>query len=304
MLKGNSVMTKVVEFQTSDAWRLEMEVFSPPGGRDVRAALLMGPAMMVNRRCLDRPRGAGFATYLASRGYLCYTIDFRGHGASEPRAAEGGSWSYDDIALIDIPEAIGWIKARHPDLPLGLVGNSLTGHAGLGMLGRMPEVPIDFVVSLAANVRLPPLEPSRRRWAKKVFQFHAMGLLTRIFGYFPSRLVRMGPEDEARPYVDQLVDCVKNKRWTTADGSYDYLEGLGRVRVPVLAIAGRGDRLMCHPVCSELFHGRLEKADLDHRVYGKGDLGLTYSPGHVELVADPRSAPIWEAIADWMDGQV
>jgi hypothetical protein len=44
--------------------------------------------------------------------------------------------------------------------------------------------------------------------------------------------------------------------------------------------------------------GKLPAAEV--WVVGHGDHGLTYDPGHMELVTDERSRPVWAAVARWI----
>jgi predicted alpha/beta hydrolase len=276
------------------AYRIE------PGGSP-KAVLILGHAMMANARSLDRPAGKGLASYLAGRGYLCYCLDVRGHGGSGRSTSDGNDWSYDDIMFKDLPGAAETIRALHPDKKLAVLGHSLLAHGCLGMLGRYPEFPIDAVVSIAGNIWLPQLDRNCARRAEKTFQLALMFGLSELWGRFPARMIRMGPEDVARAYTRQFWEWWRKDRWTTADGTWDYLGGLARVTRPVLAICSAGDRLMCHPECSDAFTSHLTKAKLCHRIVGRKETGLAYDPDHMQLVVDPRSIPVWAMIADWLD---
>src|SRR5439155_24409513 len=122
------------------------------------------------------------------------------------------------------------------------------------------------------------------------------GLGTWPLGYFPARRLGMGSEDVSRGFVAAFQDLRRTGRWRSADGRIDYAAGLARAQAPVLAVAGRGDRLFCHPACSVLFHRRLSRCRIWHWIVGRAS-GLEYDPGHMQLVTDPRSAPLWHAIA-------
>jgi len=74
------------------------------------------------------------------------------------------------------------------------------------------------------------------------------------------------------------------------------------VTVPVLAIAGAGDELMCHPECSEEFVSYLINSEVTHRTFGLGDAGLTFNPDHMSLVTSVKSKPVWEYAVSWLDG--
>lgn len=271
-------------------WTLIVEADPPPPGLAPWGVVVAGHAMMCDRRTLDRPRGAGLAGTLAAAGLYVYRFDARGHGESGPGAHAGGRWSYDDLALGDLPAVVAWARARHPDLPLAVVGHSLMGHAALLWLGQAPAAPVDAVVTLGANVWVRSLEPSAARWLVKRATAEVWWAVTAALGRFPARRIGMGTDDEALDYVGDLC------RWTRrsacrrrADGA-DYLAGLARVRAPVLALAGGADRLLCHPEAARRFHAPIP----DHEV--------RVIPGvdHMGLVLDPRMRPAWRAAADWL----
>src|SRR6218665_4165967 len=52
--------------------------------------------------------------------------------------------------------------------------------------------------------------------------------------------LRLGPDDETRPLMNQWFRWNMSGRWRGKDG-FDYLEALREVRVPTLCMAGAGD---------------------------------------------------------------
>jgi len=293
---ASSDLSKVV---TEDGWELALRHL-PASGRGKGIAVL-AHAMMVDSRSMDRPTGAGFASHLAAGGWHVYLFDVRGHGASTPLADEGGLWSYDEIVRYDLPAVIDAVRARHAGLPVVLVGHSLGGHASAAGAGcGFYSLPPDAHVLLSANMWLPRLEPSWWRRRLKGFVTWLMWWVTLLVGRFPSRRIGMGPADEAKPYVADIRRFWTSRRWESLGGEHDYLEGLTRVRGPILALVGRGDRLLAHPTGAQNWCDRFGPGRVDFRVLGKGDLGLTFDPDHMTLVTDDRAAPIWDVILEWM----
>jgi predicted alpha/beta hydrolase len=292
---------------TDDGWSLDVRTLPPPG--TPCAVVVSGHAMMVDRRSMDRPAGAGLASTLAAGGFAVHLADLRGHGASGPVPAEGGSWTYDDIVWRDLPALVRDARARHPGIPAFLVGHSLAGHCALaaaasGAYAAAGTEPPDGHVLLAVNTWMRGLDPSRWRDVLRWRDMLAFRAATALVGRFPSRTLGMGPADEAKPYVEDLVRTFTSGRWTSRDGAHDYYAGLPGVRGPILSLVGRADRLMAHPEYVRIWSERLTGAALDLRVLAAGDLGLVRDPGHMELVTDPGSRGVWEEIATWMASQV
>ncbi len=64
-----------VSVRCDDGWILRGQRMPGPG-----PVVVCGHAMMVDRRTLDRPRGAGLASALAEAGLDVVMMDARGHG--------------------------------------------------------------------------------------------------------------------------------------------------------------------------------------------------------------------------------
>jgi predicted alpha/beta hydrolase len=281
------------EVRTDDGVTLAVEHFPPPG--DAHGACWLGHAFLANRRSLDRS-GGGLASAIAAAGLHAYAVDLRGHGLSQPDGAPL-PWTYADLIRHDLPAVTRFVRERHPDLRVGAVGHSLTGHAALAWLGTTGERPLDAVVTIGANIWLRRLEPSRVRWAKKRAVLGFLRGISLVAGKVPAKAVGFGSEDAPATFMREFLRWSRTDSWSSPEG-VDYLASLARVRAPVLAVMGTGDKLLCHPVCGEAFHRRLTAAPLDLHVAGRGDLG--FDPGHMEMVTDKRSKPLWTRIAAWL----
>ena len=290
----------------ADGWVLagELVVDAPPV-----AVAVVGHAMMVDRRTLDRPRGRGLASTLAAAGVACVVADLRGHGKSVPRAADGGDWSYDDLVEHDVATLAAFARARFPSLPLACVGHSLFGHVALAHLSRHPDADVDALVLLAVNAPSPSWDaalrspsnalrsPSRTLQAlRRRAGIELMGLATRAFGYLPARRLRYGTDDESAGYVRDFLRNGRTHRWRARDG-FDYFDGLARIDRPLLAITGAGDRYMSPPDDARAIAARVPAAQF--RVVGRHS-GLAFDPDHMGLVLDERARPVWNQAADFI----
>jgi predicted alpha/beta hydrolase len=231
--------------------------------------------------------------------------NLRGRAGSGPDVDAGGSWNYDEIIRYDLPACIAAARRLRPGF-VWSVGHSLAGHAsiaaaGCGLYGGEPP---DGHVLLSSNTWTPDLEPSwwmRRRKATAVLIFD---LIQRSMGRFPSRGFGMGPVDECSDYVSDIVRIWRTNRWGSRDGEHDYLAAMPHVTGPVLAVIGKGDDLMAHPVGAKRWLDHLGEGRADFWLVGDGDRGLAFDPDHMTVVTDERARPLWEAIAGWMVEQV
>ncbi len=285
--------------ETADGWRLDL--LHLPAAGSARGAILAGHAMMVDRRSLDRPEGGGMLSFLASQGWEVYAPDLRGRGSSGPTTAEGGRWSYDDLVRYDLPACLAAVRARSKGLPVVVMGHYLSGHvsvaaAGVGCYAQQPEAH----VLISANMWAPGLEDSSGMRLLKWGACLVLGFFARFIGNFPARRLRVGPVDESGTYISDLVRFWREDRWGAADGSVDYLASMTDVEGPVLALIGRGDRLLAHPAGAKRWSELIGASGAEFRVLGRGDLGLSFDPDHMTLVTDPRSRPIWQEIHRWL----
>lgn len=284
--------------RTSDGWSLRADVHEP-AGNPVGVAVL-AHAMMARRTEFDRPEGRGVRQLLVARGWRVVSFDFRGHGDSGPVPAEGGRYGYDDLVARDLPAIHAFARARdRKKRRMVLVGHSLGGHVGLAAQGT-GLVSFDRIVGVAANLWMPQLERSALRRAVRLAMLGAVELTASRLGRFPSRALRIGSDDEATPYLRDLARFARTGRWTSADGSVDYLASLAHVTVPVLQLVSAGDHLACRPEGGARFldccGGPRELVRVD-----RADDGGP-APGHMGIITSGRIGSVWERVESWMRG--
>jgi predicted alpha/beta hydrolase len=100
-----------------------------PSGPPV-AVVALSHAMMVERRTLDAPEGAGLLSSLVAHGLQVLWFDQRGHGQSVGSAATGMRWDYDSL-VADAGGIAAYLAEVEPQLPKLAVGHSLFGHVAL-----------------------------------------------------------------------------------------------------------------------------------------------------------------------------
>jgi predicted alpha/beta hydrolase len=171
-------MIHTIELQSGAG--LVLRTFEPAGAP--LAAVVLPSAMGVTQNFYAR-----FAEWLAARGYLAATFDYRGIGQSAPASLRGFEVDIRDWATQDCAAVIDFMKARAPQLPLYWVGHSLGGQ----LLGLIPNRErIDRVVTIATGNGY-WLENS---WQTRRFVwwlwFVAVPLALRIAGYFPGKRLR------------------------------------------------------------------------------------------------------------------
>lgn len=235
----------------------------------------------------------GLAEHLAGRGFSCWVFDWRGHGDS---GRNDFNHSFDDVAEQDVPAILDAVRQRS-----GQPSAFWIGHSGGGLIASMwaarhPNLARQQLRGLvligsqatAAGKRL------RHRWTIVAFDW-----MLRWRRIAPSRPKNVGPEAESARLMRQWCQWNLRRRFHSQDG-FDYLAGLADVGLPVLGVAGSGDRFIAPAAgCAALV-----------AAFGGSDVRLelfSSSAGHREdyshnrlLLSRNASLEIWPRIAEWL----
>jgi predicted alpha/beta hydrolase len=287
-----------LEIRTEDRETLAAELLEPAGRPALGTAILAHP-MFANRSVFSRPRGQGVGRLFHEAGWRTLAFDFRGHGGSTAAGTlerDMLAWSYDDLVRVDLPTVARVARSRWPGSPVVVVGHSLGGHVALASHGA-GLLDVDRLVIAGGNIWHRHLEPSRRVWLMKLATIGGMGALSKRRGYFPVRALRLGTDDEADPYIQDLARFALSGEWTSRDGRVDYGEGLARVTVPTFSLTSEGDRLYCRPVCASRMLAKLPR--LTEHVIAGDDRGGP-PPGHVAMVTSGLVREPWMRALRWL----
>ena len=113
--------------KASDGWPLETTLFRPT---DARMAVLVSAGTGFPRGFYGR-----FARWMAERGAVVLTYDYRGIGGSRPDDLAAMQMDYPGWGRLDMPAALKALKVAAPGLPVFHVGHSVGGH----FVGFMPN---------------------------------------------------------------------------------------------------------------------------------------------------------------------
>jgi pimeloyl-ACP methyl ester carboxylesterase len=273
-----------LEIRASDGTVLRALVDDPPEGVALSGTVVLAHAMLARKSTFGRRDRPGLSSELAARGFRTVAFDFRGHGDSVGLP----EWGYDDLVRRDLPAVVECARARGDDKPVIVLGHSLGGTVALAAQGS-GRIDADALVVVGSNIWLRRLEPSRLRWAAKTAIARAVLAVSSRASGLPARRLRLGTDDASGRYVADLFRGVTDDAWSSADGRDDYFACLAQVRVPVAAVLGERDRLLCHPDSGEAFARRCA-----------GPIAVFGAPaGHMDLVTDERSRTVVAQAVDW-----
>ena len=230
------------------------------------------------------------ATRMVRAGYAVHGYDQRGHGyAQGPRAQVR---RFEDL-IGDLAQFVATVRAWHPEAPLVLFGHSMGGVVAVRAL-QTDAVRADLLVLSSPALRDGNDVPG---WVR--------ALVARLAEPFPSLpTVRLDtsalsrdPAEVEAYRLDPAVfhGPVKARLGTqmTKHGALA-LEHAAQLRVPVLIVHGKADRLAQPGASGEL-----------HRALHGGDATLElYDDGPHELFHDPLRDQVTADVLAWLDAKL
>ena len=265
----------------ADGTELPVRVWKPDGAPT--AVILALHGFNDYSKAFDRP-----AQRLTGAGAIVYAYDQRGFGDAPHR----GIWPGTDTLTADLRSAAALVKARHPDLPFILMGESMGGAVIITALGSENAPSTDKVVLVAPAV-----------WSRAImpeWQSTALGIAAHSIPavqFTGSGLGKM-PSDN----IDMLREMSRDKKvikWTRVDAVYGLTNLMDAAYAaapslhgPVLILFGEKEDILPKTALSR-FERRLP-AD------GCGLRLVSYKSGFHMLLRDLQSETVLTDIAAWM----
>jgi predicted alpha/beta hydrolase len=276
--------------RTPDGATLVMRVWEPDWLE--HGNVVIGGAMGVRQDYY-----AAFAQWLAGQGWRVTTFDYRGHGRSLPEGhslrgleADLFDWARDYEAVID------HAHAALPDAPLYLLGHSL-GAQLPGLLGNQHKV--SGMLSVAAGSGYWRENAPQLRRMIWYFWWLLVPLATRLFGYFPGRMLRKVGDLPRGVILQWRRWCLDPKYSVGAEGE-SVRQGYANVRFPVLALSFTDDELMTLRGTHSLIN-LYENASRQVYRIAPADLAVGRI-GHFGSFRSDQQSVLWPRIDGWLQG--
>lgn len=280
---GENPARDEITIVASDDFRLAATIFRPrsPSGR----AVLLHAATGVKREFYGR-----FAAYLASRGFLVLSFDYRGIGASRRGSLARFPARMRDWAQLDAGAALAFLAKEAGDARLFCVGHSFGGNA----LGLVPGIE-RYSGALFVGVQ----SGYWRNWdgrykAGMWFLTHALlPSVSSLLGYFPMKALGQG-EDLPGGVASEWAGWCRNPRY--AAGAVGP-EGYAKLVAPVRSIWISDDTYAPKRATEALFGlypniASGEIVPVDAAPHG----GI----GHFGFFRERFRDTLWREAADWL----
>lgn len=238
----------------------------------------------------------GLARYLAGRGHDCWLLDFEGHGCSDKILPAA---DFETMFLSGANAALDHVVTMTQGR-IHWVGHSGGGLAALMALAKRPELTekMHSLVMLGSQACDAGQSVSHRAVLR------LSQLLTRMLGFVPARVLRLGPEDEVAEVMLQWYRWNLRAHWQ-GSGDFDYLKALREheslAGLPVLSMAGSGDRFIAPPEACRKLHALLPGTAKAWQECGI-DQKFAEDFTHSRLISSRAAArEIWPRIAGWLE---
>jgi len=271
--------------RATDGYALALTRFT--SGEPVAGTVLLAGAMGVPQDFYFP-----FAGYLAEHGFHALTFDYRGMGESRPATLRGFEADVTRWAERDLEAMLHEAQRAAPAAPLFVLGHSLGGQI-LGITPGNAGVHAAITVTAGSGYyRYNDRIPGRVRF----LWFVAMPLLTRLFGYFPGRRLRM-VGDLPRGVARQWRSWCLHPEYLLAEGEASRA-AFARVTTPILGYSFEDDDLITRPAIDHL-HSFYRNATVERRHLRPEDAGESRI-GHFGYFSGRSRDTLWKDTLAWM----
>jgi alpha-beta hydrolase superfamily lysophospholipase len=264
----------------SDNTRLPLKIWLPDG--PPKAVVLGLHGYGDYSRAFEKP-----GPLWAQGGIATYAYDQRGFGAT----ASFNRWSGVPVMIEDMKAAIGLLRARHPGIPLYVVGESMGGSIAMAALGGENPPKLDGLILIGPAVRGRETLGAVGRGGLSFFAHSIPWFPVSTVGmdYQPTNNLALLQELSKDPLIIKTprVDTV----WGLVDAMDAALAAAPRMKPPLLILYGQNDRLVPRDIM-KLMLSRLPK-DQGIRI-------ASYAKGYHMLLRDLDGALVQRDALAWM----
>lgn len=232
---------------------------------------------------------SSLAPFLPPTGIALYAPDLRGHGLSEGRRGDIETFNLyqDDVATV-----VRWVREKHPDLPLFLLGESMGTPIAITYAASAPADAKPDFLALIACVVAPTVKPHFDEVFRTLYYLARDRRRTTI--------PITGREEEGIRDLE-FIKVLKGDELFNRKVSVRFLSGMSlhmrrasrlylRLTLPVFMAQGGRDFTVRHPQ-TKAFFARIASPDKE----------LHYFPeAYHALLNDPEAPQVRQRLLDWI----
>lgn len=239
---GTSIVTKSYFIPFNDEFLHLKRFYINSKGSPV----LMLHGSMENGKIFYSKSMKGLAPFLAEKGFDVFVPDMSGRGLSMPPIDKNNKSSQTTAILSEIPLLKSFIAEIKNNQPQHWVAHSWGGVLMLAYIARFGSSDIASMSFFATKRRIAVVHPERIFKVDLVWNFIGK-ILSTLYGFFPSKDLKIGSDNEPRNFHKQVIKWVYSKEWIDPEDGFDYHEALKKVNVPpTLYLAAKNDQYLGH----------------------------------------------------------
>lgn len=284
----------VYRINTPDGAELAISRIEKAGNSSGGSPVILLHGNYAKRNFWISQNGVGLGEYLGRCGLDVWIPELRGHGLS-PKGAAFSAITAEEQIRYDIPAIQDFVYSR-TGTALSWSAHSSGGVYLLAALsaGWLSSDAIRRIVLFGSQIS------KGERYLKIPFLSEMIMALIRRIGYFPAPRFGLGPEIESAETMCEIIGWKKFwGKWRTREG-FDYMAGMERIRIPILAFAGAADKNDPPSGCREFIEKT--RGETVFKVLGRRG-GFSRDYDHVDMVVSKTAADeVWPLVAEWLDG--
>lgn len=291
-------------FTTKDGYRLMGVIYRPVESANIPVSSSAehlpvhqkGAVLVVCAMGVPQSFYRAFCQWLAERGYVAMTFDFRGMGLSRPQNLRRVDADVMTWAELDAAAALEHLAALVPEVPVTWLGHSLGGQIYPFTLDQVDAAvaarvkKFSYIAAGSGYWRENAAPTKRMSW---LFWFVLGPVLTPLFGYWPgARLGIVG--DLPKGVFYQWKKWCMHRDYAVGVLPSKYRALAAKVNVPITVISFTDDEMMSEKNIKSL-QATYPPHALKSLRFSPADLGVQ-RVGHFGAFRKEMRAPIWERV--------
>lgn len=278
-----------VRLRALDGYELGGTYFGPRAQAAARRVVVVHPGAGIAAAAYRR-----FAGFLAEAGIPVLTYDYRGIGASRPRALRGFRAAIEDWAEYDCGGAIAWLRQQFPAAEIVGIAHSIAGLIAGGAPNAREQARLVMVGAHTGYFG----DYDRRYRVPMTAVWHGlMPALALVLGYFPARRLGLGEDIPAKVALQWGLRRASDLRPASKEAAalnrvQALLDRCAALQRPALVISVSDDAFATGAGVKRLLSYYPRLFPLQHILYTPADAG-TRRIGHFGFFGRSAGAALW-----------
>lgn len=282
----------IQQIPATDGFLLEARIYQP--SVPIKAIVQINSAAGVSKGYYTK-----FSHFLASRGFLVVTFDYRGIGGSSPDKMRGfeaycREWGEKDMTGIQ-----HWITENYPEKPKLLIGHSIGGTL-TGLMANNQN--LQAIILVASPSGYWKLHPMPTKYLRLAAWYVILPILVAWYGYAP--LKRLGVmEDIPKGVVQEWGDWCTHPQYLKAFFGKTIAQPFyNAVKAPILSLELADDDTatpLSIPPILDLY----QNASIERVLIQPSDVN-TQEIGHLGFFRSRFEKTLWNKPLNWFEDQL